>query len=72
MDKLRCLGELLADRGLPGAVVEAVDPAMQRGVWELRKAGLAANVTIMTESAGPIAILALVLQWLQTSLDAVL
>ena len=39
---------------------------------ELRKAGLAANVTIMTEGAGPIAILALVLQWLQTSLDAVL
>ena len=39
---------------------------------ELRKAGLAANVTIITESAGPIALLALVLQWLQTSLDAVL
>ena len=39
---------------------------------ELRKVGLAASATIVTESAGPIAIVAWVMQWLQTSLDAVL
>ena len=50
IDKLRCLGELLADRGLPGAVVEAVDPAMQRGVWELRKAGL--NIVMSMKGDG--------------------
>ena len=39
---------------------------------ELRKVGLAANATIMTERAGAIAILALLTQWIETSLDAVL
>ena len=34
------LGELMADLGFPGAVVEAVEPAFQRAVWEVRKAGL--------------------------------
>ncbi len=37
---LRRLGELMADLGYPDAVVEAVDPAMQRRIWELREAGL--------------------------------
>ncbi len=34
------LGELLADLGLPGAVVGVTDPALQSEIWELRKAGL--------------------------------
>ena len=34
------LGELMADLGFPGAVVEVVEPAFQRAVWEVRKAGL--------------------------------
>jgi multidrug resistance efflux pump len=38
----------------------------------LRKAGLAANVTVITQSAGPIRVYALAMQWLATSLDAVL
>jgi FAD/FMN-containing dehydrogenase/Fe-S oxidoreductase len=37
---LRRLGELMADLGYPGAVVEAVEPAMQRRIWDLREAGL--------------------------------
>ncbi len=39
---------------------------------KLRKVGLAANATILTQSAGPVAIVAVVVQWLQTALDAVL
>ena len=39
---------------------------------KLRKAGLAANVTIITQTAGPIEVYALAMQWLSTSLDAVL
>ena len=38
--RLAALGELMADLGFPGAVVEAVEPAFQRAVWEVRKAGL--------------------------------
>ena len=38
--RLARLGELMADLGLPGAVVEAVEPGFQRAVWEVRKAGL--------------------------------
>ena len=34
------LEELLADRGHPGAVVRAEDPAAQARVWQVRKAGL--------------------------------
>ena len=37
---LRQLTELMADLGLPGSVVEITDPALQREVWEVRKAGL--------------------------------
>jgi multidrug resistance efflux pump len=39
---------------------------------KLRKVGLAANATILTEGAGPVALYALAMQWLATSLDAVL
>ncbi|HEY9183369.1 MAG TPA: FAD-linked oxidase C-terminal domain-containing protein, partial [Gammaproteobacteria bacterium] len=38
--KLRALSELMGDLGLPGSVVEIADPAWQRDVWEVRKAGL--------------------------------
>ena len=39
---------------------------------ELRKVGLAASVTIHTEGAGVVGIVAVVLQWVSTSLDAVI
>ena len=38
--RLARLGELMADLGFPGAVVEAVEPSFQRAVWDVRKAGL--------------------------------
>jgi FAD/FMN-containing dehydrogenase len=38
--RLKQLTELMADRGLPGSVVEVIDPALQREFWEVRKAGL--------------------------------
>jgi FAD/FMN-containing dehydrogenase/Fe-S oxidoreductase len=38
--KLKRLGELMGDLGLPGRVVEVIDPALQKDVWEVRKAGL--------------------------------
>jgi FAD/FMN-containing dehydrogenase/Fe-S oxidoreductase len=38
--RLKELVELMADRGLPGSVVEVIDPALQRDFWEVRKAGL--------------------------------
>jgi len=37
---VRRLGELMGDLGFPGAVVEIVDAAEQRSLWEVRKAGL--------------------------------
>jgi len=38
--RLARLVTLMADLGYPGAVVEAVEPAFQRAVWDVRKAGL--------------------------------
>ena len=38
--KLAQLAELMADLGLPGSVVEIPDAALQRDIWEVRKAGL--------------------------------
>jgi len=38
--KLQRLVELMADLGLPGSVVEITDGALQKDVWEVRKAGL--------------------------------
>jgi FAD/FMN-containing dehydrogenase/Fe-S oxidoreductase len=38
--KLRQLGELMADLGLPGSVVAVEDAQLQKDVWEVRKAGL--------------------------------
>ncbi|MCP5013423.1 MAG: FAD-binding protein [Aestuariibacter sp.] len=40
MDKLNQLIELMADLGLPGAVVEVLDAEFQTAVWNVRKAGL--------------------------------
>ncbi len=40
LKKLAALTELMGDLGLPGSVVEIADPAWQRDVWEVRKAGL--------------------------------
>ena len=38
--KLADLTEAMAGLGFPGAVVEAVEPAFQSAIWEVRKAGL--------------------------------
>ncbi|HRN74333.1 FAD-linked oxidase C-terminal domain-containing protein [Ottowia sp.] len=38
--KLRDLVALMGDLGLPGSVVEMVDDAPQKNLWEVRKAGL--------------------------------
>ena len=38
--KVKELGELMADLGLPGSVVEMLDPSTQKNLWEVRKAGL--------------------------------
>src|ERR1051325_450102 len=38
--RLRPLVELMADLGVPGAVVGATDPAFQSAVWNVRKEGL--------------------------------
>ena len=40
LGRLARLVELMADLGHPGAVVKAVEPAFQRAVWDVRKAGL--------------------------------
>ena len=48
--KLAQLSELMADLGLPGSVVEATDPAFQKSVWELRKAGL--NIVMSMKGDG--------------------
>jgi FAD/FMN-containing dehydrogenase/Fe-S oxidoreductase len=38
--RLKGLVELMNDLGFPGAVVEAVEPAFQQAVWEVRASGL--------------------------------
>ncbi len=38
--KLGDLGELMGELGLPGSVVELLDDARQKALWEVRKAGL--------------------------------
>ncbi|MEE8535220.1 MAG: FAD-linked oxidase C-terminal domain-containing protein, partial [Kiloniellales bacterium] len=48
--KLGRLSEVLADLGLPGAVVEVVEPAFQQAVWEVRKAGL--NILMSMKGEG--------------------
>ena len=38
--KMRQLVELMGDLGMPGSVVEMIEDAAQRNLWEVRKAGL--------------------------------
>jgi FAD/FMN-containing dehydrogenase/Fe-S oxidoreductase len=38
--KLKRLVELMGDLGLPGGVVEVIEPGLQKDIWEVRKAGL--------------------------------
>jgi len=38
--KLKELGQLMADLGLPGSVVEITDAKQQKDLWDVRKAGL--------------------------------
>jgi FAD/FMN-containing dehydrogenase/Fe-S oxidoreductase len=40
LQKLQDLDALMSDLGLPGSVVMMPDPAMQKNLWEVRKAGL--------------------------------
>lgn len=40
LPKLKALVELMGDLGLPGSVVEMPDDAVQKNLWEVRKAGL--------------------------------
>jgi len=39
-DRLQELAELMGDLGHPDSVIRIADPALQRDVWEVRKAGL--------------------------------
>jgi FAD/FMN-containing dehydrogenase/Fe-S oxidoreductase len=48
--RLARLGELMADHGHPNAVLEAIDPALQSDIVEVRKAGL--NIMMSMKSAG--------------------
>jgi FAD/FMN-containing dehydrogenase/Fe-S oxidoreductase len=50
LSKLRDLVQLMADLGYPGGVVEAIDPAFQKDVWEVRKSGL--NIMMSMKTAG--------------------
>jgi FAD/FMN-containing dehydrogenase/Fe-S oxidoreductase len=38
--RVKQLVELMGDLGLPGSVVEVIDPKLQKDFWEVRKAGL--------------------------------
>ncbi|MBE0623539.1 MAG: FAD-binding protein [Burkholderiales bacterium] len=48
--KLRQLVELMAELGYPGGVVEITDAALQKDVWEVRKAGL--NIMMSMKGEG--------------------
>ncbi len=50
LQSLARLRELMAGLGLPHAVVEALDPAAQARIWEVRTAGL--NIVMSMKSAG--------------------
>ena len=49
-EQLQRLGELMADLGFPDAVVEAIEPAAQARIWDVRKAGL--NIVMSMKGAG--------------------
>jgi len=44
------LGELMADLNAKASVVEVIDPAQQKAIWDLRKAGL--NIVMSMKSQG--------------------
>ncbi|HEX6112053.1 MAG TPA: FAD-linked oxidase C-terminal domain-containing protein [Geminicoccaceae bacterium] len=48
--QLRGLRELMADLGFPDGVVEAIEPAAQARIWDVRKAGL--NIVMSMKGAG--------------------
>ena len=48
--KLKSLTELMADLGYPGSVIGITDAALQRDVWEVRKAGL--NIMMSMKGEG--------------------
>ena len=48
--KLKQLVELMAELGFPGGVVEITDAALQKEVWEVRKAGL--NIMMSMKGEG--------------------
>jgi FAD/FMN-containing dehydrogenase/Fe-S oxidoreductase len=48
--RLAALGELMADLGHPGAVVEAIEPGYQQAVWEVRTQGL--NIMMSMKGEG--------------------
>lgn len=50
VSKLKQLGKLMDRLGFPDAVVEIVDPAQQKAVWEVRKAGL--NIMMSMKGEG--------------------
>ena len=50
LPKLKQLGELMGDLGLPGSVVEMPDEAAQKNLWEVRKAGL--NIMMSVKGDG--------------------
>jgi FAD/FMN-containing dehydrogenase/Fe-S oxidoreductase len=50
LSKLRQLVELMAELGYPGGVVEITDAALQKEVWEVRKAGL--NIMMSMKGEG--------------------
>jgi FAD/FMN-containing dehydrogenase/Fe-S oxidoreductase len=50
LGRLKRLVELVGDLGLPGSVVEATEPALQREIWEVRKAGL--NIMMSMKGEG--------------------
>ena len=71
--QLRALVELMGDRlGLPGSVVEMVDEAPQKALWEVRKAGL--NIMMSLKGDGkPVSFIedcAVPLQYLAEYTDA--
>ncbi len=48
--QLQRLNELMADLGFAGGVVEAIEPAAQARIWDVRKAGL--NIVMSMKGAG--------------------
>ncbi|MDX2218762.1 MAG: FAD-linked oxidase C-terminal domain-containing protein [Burkholderiales bacterium] len=50
VNKLKQLGKLMHGLGFPEGVVEIIDPALQKAVWDVRKAGL--NIMMSMKGEG--------------------